>query len=210
MWVLSEDDGYNDRDVVRYDVLRAVLPGGSYVKVGEMPAGLGLYSGTNLSVAPTQYVGYAVSAVAGNGSSSALVLATRFMANGVVVDTDGDGVPDSWMIQYFGHPTGQASDQSFAQDDPDYDGLTNLQEYQLGLNPLIPDRPWVDPVAVTAGGGFVLSLDGLYGRSATLEFSTNLADWEVLMKFPAVNARTLVEDVSATNSQQRFYRVLAP
>ena len=47
MWALSEDDGYNDRDVSRYDVFQAVLPGGSYVKVGEVPAGIGLYSGTN-------------------------------------------------------------------------------------------------------------------------------------------------------------------
>jgi hypothetical protein len=106
MWALSEDDGYNDRDVIRYDVFRAVLPGGSCVKVGEVLAGIGLYSGTNLSVAATQYVGYAVSTVASNGlssASSALVPATRFMANGADVDTDGDGIPDSWMIQYFGH-----------------------------------------------------------------------------------------------------------
>ena len=57
MWALSEDDGYNDRDVIRYDVFRAVLPGGSCVKVGEVLAGIGLYSGTNLSLTATQYVG---------------------------------------------------------------------------------------------------------------------------------------------------------
>jgi hypothetical protein len=210
MWTLSQDDGYNDRDVDHYDILMAVLPGGSYVKVGEVSAGIGLYSGTNLSVAATQYVGYAVSAVARNGLSSALVPATRLMADGVGVDTDGDGIPDWWMIQYFGHPTGQASDQSFAWNDPDHDGLTNLQEFQLGLNPLVADRPWVAPVAVTTNGGFVLSMDGLYGRSATVQFSTNLADWEALTNLPAVNSRTLIEDVSATNSPQRFYRVVAP
>src|ERR1035438_2305131 len=59
MWALSEDDGYNDRDVVRYDVLRAVLPNGSYVKVGEASAGVGLYTETNTAVGSTQYVGYA-------------------------------------------------------------------------------------------------------------------------------------------------------
>ena len=101
MWALSEDDGYNDRDVSHYDVFMAVLPGGNYVKVGQVPAGIGLYSGTNLSVAATQYVGYAVSAVASNGLSSAQVPAARLMANGVDVDTDGDGIPDSWMIAVF-------------------------------------------------------------------------------------------------------------
>ena len=140
MWALSEDDGYNDRDVAGYDIFLAVLPGGSYVKVGEVPAGIGLYSGTNLSVAATQYIGYAVSAVASNGLSSPLATATRLMANGVGVDTDGDGIPDSWMIQYFGHPTGQASDQSFAWNDPAGDGLSNLQKYQLGISPLVWDN----------------------------------------------------------------------
>ena len=67
MWALSEDDGYNDRDVLRYDVLRAVLPGGGYVKVGEASAGVGLYTETNTIVGSTQYVGYAVAAVATNG-----------------------------------------------------------------------------------------------------------------------------------------------
>ena len=29
---------------------------------------------------------------------------------GMPLDSDGDGIPDWWMIQYFGHPTGQAGD----------------------------------------------------------------------------------------------------
>src|SRR5205807_19667 len=53
-------------------------------------------------------------------------------------DTDGDGIPDSWMMQYFGHPLGLASDHSRAQDDADEDGMTNLQEYLAGTNPLDP------------------------------------------------------------------------
>jgi hypothetical protein len=140
MWALSEDDGYNDRDVARYDVFRAVLPGGSYVKVGEAGAGVGFYTGTNTTVGSTQYVRYAVTAVATNGLSSSQTLANRLMADGVTVDNDGDGIPDSWMVQYFGHPTGQASDQSFAWSDPAGDGLSNLQKYLLGRNPLVWDN----------------------------------------------------------------------
>src|SRR5262245_19197961 len=40
-------------------------------------------------------------------------------------DSDGDGIPDWWMSLYFGHPTGQASDHSRAQDDADGDGMSN-------------------------------------------------------------------------------------
>lgn len=77
MWALSEDDGYNDRDVVRYEVWRAVMPGGSYIKVGEVEAGIGLFSETNTVVGATQYVAYAVSAVDASGLSSGQVTANR-------------------------------------------------------------------------------------------------------------------------------------
>jgi len=44
-------------------------------------------------------------------------------------DTDADGLPDAWELQYFGTLSyGPA-------DDPDGDGFTNLQEYQAGTNP---------------------------------------------------------------------------
>ncbi len=44
-------------------------------------------------------------------------------------DTDGDGLPDIWEKLYFG-------DLRFGpNDDPDGDGLTNLQEYQHHTNP---------------------------------------------------------------------------
>jgi hypothetical protein len=44
-------------------------------------------------------------------------------------DSDGDGLPDSWEIQYFGNLN------QTANGDPDGDGLTNLQEFQQGRNP---------------------------------------------------------------------------
>jgi hypothetical protein len=44
-------------------------------------------------------------------------------------DSDGDGLPDAWEMQYFGDLASAASG------DPDGDGLTNLEEYQLGRNP---------------------------------------------------------------------------
>jgi hypothetical protein len=45
------------------------------------------------------------------------------------VDSDGDGLPDWWELQYFGNLSQGAGD------DPDGDGVTNLQEYQQGRNP---------------------------------------------------------------------------
>ncbi len=50
-----------------------------------------------------------------------------------VDDSDGDGIPDSWELAYFGAlgtPDGQANS------DPDGDGLTNAGEFEAGTNPL--------------------------------------------------------------------------
>jgi len=52
-----------------------------------------------------------------------------------MLDSDGDGIPDSWMMKYFGHATGLASDKSRAQDDFDGDGMTNWAEYIAGTDP---------------------------------------------------------------------------
>ncbi len=50
-------------------------------------------------------------------------------AGRLIADVDGNGLPDSWERQYFGH-TGVSPSA-----DADSDGLTNLQEYQYGTDP---------------------------------------------------------------------------
>jgi hypothetical protein len=51
------------------------------------------------------------------------------------VDTDHNGLPDGWEQAYFG----QVGSDPAA--DPDQDGLSNLQEYQLGSDPTAQDAP---------------------------------------------------------------------
>jgi hypothetical protein len=46
-------------------------------------------------------------------------------------DSDGDGMHDTWETRYFDLDP----DVSDANEDPDNDGLTNLEEYQKGYNP---------------------------------------------------------------------------
>ncbi len=63
-----------------------------------------------------------------------VITVSGISSNGVVfavgeVDSDGDGLPDNWEIQYFGNLSQTATG------DPDGDGINNLQELQQGRNP---------------------------------------------------------------------------
>ncbi|NJK91334.1 MAG: hypothetical protein HC904_05570 [Blastochloris sp.] len=57
-----------------------------------------------------------------------------FTLNAISVDTDSDGMSDSWEIQYGLNP----NDAEDAEQDADGDGSSNLAEFQRGGNPLDP------------------------------------------------------------------------
>jgi hypothetical protein len=59
------------------------------------------------------------------------------------LDTDADGLADSWEQQYFGALTVNPND------DPDGDGSTNLQEYRAGTNPTDPQSLF-EVIAITS------------------------------------------------------------
>lgn len=53
-------------------------------------------------------------------------------------DSDGDGIPDKWELQFNLNPKNPTD----AKEDADNDGFTNLEEYQAGTDPLNPkSRP---------------------------------------------------------------------
>ncbi|MFH2010037.1 MAG: phosphodiester glycosidase family protein [bacterium] len=57
-----------------------------------------------------------------------------------VLDTDGDGLPDTWETESSTDPS-----TPDAGEDPDGDGYTNAEEYELGSDPQDPDDPGTTP-----------------------------------------------------------------
>lgn len=124
-------------------------------------------------------------------------------------DSDGDGIPDDWMLQHFGHPTGQLADQSRAQDDPDGDGMNNLQEYAAGSDPLNASSFFKATIAlVVATNGTVLSWPASPGRGYRVQYKDDLnaPQWLDAPGTVSVSGSSGVYSAAAV-SQRRFYRV---
>jgi len=126
-------------------------------------------------------------------------------------DSDGDGIPDWWMIQYFGHITGQAGDQSLAQDDPNGTGMTTLQDYIAGTNPTDPTSFFQVLVAPpgSSGGNVTLVWTALAGRSYSVQYKDSLDDpiWHPLGGTPTINGNQ-GEFAVPTDKASRYYRIV--
>jgi Tol biopolymer transport system component len=93
-----------------------------------------------------------------------------------LIDSDGDGIPDWWMMKYFGHPTGQAYDHSLASDDADGDGESNLQEYFAGTDPTDPNSVFRLWASAPVTNMMTLTWFAVPGRTYQVLYTTNLDD----------------------------------
>jgi subtilisin family serine protease len=123
-----------------------------------------------------------------------------------MVDTDGNGLPDWWELEYFGHLTGTDPNA-----DPDHDGMSNLAEWIAGTNPTnAASNLRLTLVSATNSGSIVVSWSSVAGKTYWLQRSTNL-----LTGFNSIVATNIVA-TAPTNTQTdtvvlpgsaRFYRV---
>jgi hypothetical protein len=83
---------------------------------------------------------------------------------------DGDNLPDAWEIQKFGVLTYGDND------DPDGDGLTNLQEYSAGTHPAQKgDRFTVATQVLESGGNFTITWPSSPSKFYIIQFSDDLS-----------------------------------
>jgi hypothetical protein len=128
------------------------------------------------------------------------------------VGVDGDGIPNWWRLQYFGHITGSAFDKSRAQDDADGDGMSNLQEYIAGTSPTDPNSVFkIISITTTAANANAIAWSSVSGKSYTT-FSCDdmtVQNWQPLANgtLTASGAITSCTDAPPGNVLQRFYRV---
>ena len=118
-------------------------------------------------------------------------------------DTDRDGIPDAWETQYGFQPNNPLD----ANNDPDGDGVSNLNEYLAGTHPLNASsfHPLVLDIVI-AGFQAQISFPTVAGHS----YEVQVADeppgpWSILTQIAGNGNRATVNDPAF--NQKRFYRV---
>jgi len=111
-----------------------------------------------------------------NGDLNRVPDAFGTFLDAALIDSDGDGIPDWWMMKYFGHPTGQAYDNSLASDDADGSGESNLQDYLAGTDPTDPNSVFRILASVPASNSMTLTWFAVPGKDYQVQYTTNLDD----------------------------------
>ncbi|MGO9246663.1 MAG: TIM-barrel domain-containing protein [Verrucomicrobiia bacterium] len=128
------------------------------------------------------------------------------------LDSDGDGIPDWWMLAYFNHPTGEAADNSLAGDDADGSGFSNLQDYLAGTDPLDPSTSFrITNISIVSNNVQVTwttepNKTNQLQRSSTL--GTN-ATWSSVGSITLGTGSPVMQpDLGAATNPPVFYRVI--
>jgi uncharacterized protein (TIGR03790 family) len=146
-----------------------------------------------------------------NGLQLSFVLQTNCLATTGPCDCDADDLPDVWMLQHFGHPTGHSNDFSLAQQDADGDGMSNGQEYIAGTDPR-DAASYLKVGGLTRGGNdFLLRFPTVSGKTYGVLCCDDLsAGWTnvVADNVSGTGGEVEIQDPGAALLPRRFYRLI--
>lgn len=118
-----------------------------------------------------------------------------------------DGLPDGWANTHFGSQSPSAGNNTRAQDDHDGDGVANLDEFMLGLDPDVADRPkitGVEPGRIT----FDAQRFAVYALSASDAIETlDAAEPTRFFFSEATDPQGVFEFHRETQAPRRFFRL---
>lgn len=122
------------------------------------------------------------------------------------VDSDGDGIPDSWERQLIaGLGGGKTLADINPNDDADGDGLSNLQEYLAGTYAFDPQDGFALSIVSTQGDRPVLEFLAIRGRDYEIQGSADLQSWSRVVFSLTTDAAGagLRESLRATDTRVR-------
>lgn len=131
------------------------------------------------------------------------------------IDADGDGLPNWWELLY-GIEANNPAGRHGAAGDFDLDGISNMEEYLFGLNPVVPDTAGVPKVALNrhaqTSGAWTLSFETIPDRVYQWQVSETLASgqWSNLgasVNTAGATTTGIIQSDDTAVRQKRFYRM---
>jgi hypothetical protein len=122
-------------------------------------------------------------------------------------DSNGNGLPDGWQMQYFGHLGVDPNT------DPDHDGMSNLSEYLAGTNPTNANSAFrFTGIQPDSQGGNTVEWLSAPNRTYSLLRSTNpLTGYDIIATgIGATPPSNTYLDSPPDTTNAYFYRVTVP
>jgi hypothetical protein len=122
-------------------------------------------------------------------------------------DSDSDGLPDSWEQQ-----NGTFVFIPDANDDPDFDGMKNWEEYAAGTHPNNPASALRFQQISVSGGNVILQFVASSSRTySVLSKSTaSGAAWQKLVDVPTQPITSVASVTNALTGNSQLYRLVTP
>jgi hypothetical protein len=125
----------------------------------------------------------------------------------VLVDSDGDGMPDYWEMANGFDPNVRDASGDF-----DGDGMSNLQEYLAGTDPKNASSVLKLAISRTSANQLALQFQTAANHAYMIQYRASLSSgaWSTLTNIPSSTvSRTITVPVIPGNASQ-FYRICVP